>query len=116
MVTLIPEDGPEQITDFHSVFRQLPRDVDVVPILSELGWMRTVSVTLADGTKARLKMTAAERQPELFEEPALPTQSALLSLDYRAHCNVLFGLAIAVVCICRGRQLRHAAAGDRYPG
>ena len=98
MVTLIPEAGPVQITDFHSVFRQLPRDVDVMPILSELGWMRTVPVILADGTRARLKMTAAERQPELLEEPAFPRQPAPLGQIYQARCKVLFDLAVTVVC------------------
>src|SRR5579872_4069643 len=117
MLTLIPESGAEQITTFHSAFRRLPPEVDVVPILAALGDGRTVPVTLTDGTRARLKLTATARQPELFEE--LPEPPALRQV-YQAQCTSLLGLAMTVLCTATDkeqvkRMIAEVLRGERSP-
>ena len=97
MLTLIPESGGEQITTFQSVFRRLSPEVDVFPILRELGWGRAVPITLSDGTRARLQFTAAERHPELFEDLQLPEHHVPRHC-YQAQCTALLGLAVTVLC------------------
>jgi hypothetical protein len=97
MLTLIPESGGKQITTFHSVFRRLPPEVDIFPILNDLGWGRAVPITLSDGTRARLQFTAALRDPDLVGE-LQPPEHHVPRHRYQAQCTALLGLAVTVLC------------------
>jgi hypothetical protein len=98
MLTLILESGSPQNTTFHSVFRRLPRHTNVARILAKLGQFNAATVTLADGTKARLELTADEARPELFEDRS---HSLALPATHHAHCVLLLGLDVYVQCTAR---------------
>jgi hypothetical protein len=110
MLTLIPESGSPQITTFHSVFRRLPRHVNVAHILAKLGRFNHATVTLADGNRVRLELTADEAaQPEL----ALPA-------TYHANCKILLGLGVDVQCTARDEVeathlIEDVFRGERMP-
>jgi hypothetical protein len=94
-ITVTREGGSPQILSPRAVFRQIPEETDLVPILAELGMGRRVSVTLTDGCEAELIITSAAAQPELGLEEAKPPSGwpiVARTPTIHAHCKVLFEL------------------------
>ena len=113
MLTLIPESGPPQNTTFHSVFRRLPRHVNVAQILGQLGRFNHAMVTLADGTRARLELTAETEDEAAQPELALPA-------IHSAHCKLLIEIDAWVQCTARDEVeaehlIKAVCRGERMP-
>jgi hypothetical protein len=113
MLTLIAENGDRSYLTHHAFFKRLPSEIDIWPILRQLGDGHTVSVTLTDGVRARVMLTR-NNQPELFATP-VP-----IGKTYEAQCMALLGLSMTVLCTATDEDhardiINEVCSGKRSP-